>query len=732
MENSKLKGSFVKMLKGSKEANWGLLMFKPSDSSETIIVYATNNVPNLYVNYEVELSENSKYKNNRKLVSYIPVFDKKEFDWVSYFVKHIEGIGKTTAQKIIDNFGTDIFEFVLDLQKNEDKLKSILSSKQILSIQNYYLKNKDIIISLLSMEKNNEDDINFFYTNNLQKFYEKLLSKFGNKESFVNKYKTKSPYSLYLEYDFSIKEVDSFALLLGWDPNSTVRFEAFVDYLLIEEENNNSTLILASTISSKISAYFSLSIDEIIENFKYLIEHNKLFLTQKNKKNYLTRKKTYWREKEIVQALFKLNHAKKLELDYKTSKEFNNLSNEQKQAFYNFLTNNITIVSGGPGTGKSHLIKFINNTLKQNNLQNEKDYYILAPTGRAATNISLKTGESCRTIHSLLKIESDEKNISADLKDLEKIKVLIVDEFSMVNLNIFHKLLINCSNLQKLILIGDVEQLPAIGPGNLLAELIENEIGETTYLIKNFRSEYPEIIEHFNLIKNESIPIFKDGVVELLSIPKKYYLEGIVNEYLNQISIHGIENVILLSTSYKGDFGLISLNDAIQKKINSKGKLVYSSKILSYDIDYRVGDRVIQLENRISDDIYNGDLGVIKDKITIDKKNIILVQFKRGNNLIEIKYTEPEFREQINLAYGITVHKFQGSEINNVIFVLNPSVLFMLTKKMMYTATSRAIKKLTIMSEETTSYTDVLIQNYSKKEEILTNLGEFFKELKWS
>ncbi|UUD36217.1 AAA family ATPase [Mycoplasmopsis citelli] len=728
MSSQKLKGSFVKFLKGGKGSNWALLMFKPDNGSKTIVLYARNNVPNLYVQYEISFKNNSKYSHNKLLESYIPIANTQDINWEEYFFKHVPSIGKTTAKKVNEKWGNEIFNLVKDTKQNYAELSEILSDRQIESFKNYYEQNTHQVDSLMVL--NSENDIKFFYSNSMQSFYEKLLNLIKTKESFIEMFQVKSPYSLYFDYELDLSDVDRFALLLDStyqnDKNqfSNDRFEAYVDFLLKDKESNNSTLINIAEVAKDVAGILNFEKEDIIERFKFLIAHKKVRFRQVGEISYLTRNSTYEKEKLILSKITQINSKKSMNLNCNISEEFNTLSNEQKDAFLNFLNFNISVVSGGPGTGKSYLIKFINKTLQENGLENLKDYYILTPTGRASSNISLKINEQCKTIHSMLRIDKNERGINEEtLEALKKVKVVVVDEFSMVNVNIFSKLLSSCPNLEKIILIGDVEQLPAIGPGNLLEEIISFNLAKTTFLEKNFRTESKEIVQHFSAIKYNQLPVFKKSIVDLYQFNSNTFLSDITNLFLEEVKKFSLDNVILLAPSYKGSVGITNLNNEIQKQLNPNSEIIYTIKKFQDEINFKIGDRVIQLENRVADDIYNGDIGYIKGLIIDNNKKTktIVVEFKRNANVINVKYSEMEFREQINLAYAITVHKFQGSETDSVIFAINPQYKFMTTKKLIYTATSRAIRHLSIATNVNCDYLDILVENSANKENILTN-----------
>ncbi|UUM19817.1 MULTISPECIES: ATP-dependent RecD-like DNA helicase [unclassified Mycoplasma] len=731
MNSEKLRGNFTKFIKGDRNSSWALLTFKPENGGKVIVLYARNNIPLLYVQYEITFRDNSKgVSANKMLESFIPIAVNKEIKWEEYFCK-VSHIGKTTAQKINNKWSKEIFNLIKDVDTNQRELREILSDKQINAFVEYYKENTIQIESFLNL--NSQDQINdqkFFYLYNMELFYQKVLALIQPSVPLLEYFKLKSPYVLYLIHEMDLKEVDRFALSLDTfykntqNQNSIQRFEAYVDFLLKDQENNNSTLINIVDIAKNISEILNLKKEEVIEKFKYLISRKKVYFRQIGDISYLTRNTTYENEKFIIEKLKEINAKDPMELNSNICEEFNILSNEQKNAFLNFLNFNISVVSGGPGTGKSYLIKFINKILKQNGLKNLRDYFIITPTGRASSSISLKINEQCRTIHSMLKIDKNERGIDDEtLKNLAHVKVVIIDEFSMVNINIFSKLLYACSNLEKIILIGDVEQLPAIGPGNLLEEIIDFELANITYLEKNFRTEFKEIVEHFNAIKYNQLPVFKDKVVDLFQFNTNNYLDEITKLYLNEVKKYDLDNVILLTPSYKGGLGIVKLNNHIQKQLNDNGEIIYTIKKFDTEINFKINDRVIQLENRINDDVYNGDIGYIKKLLISPNKKVkfIVVEFKKNNNVINVKYSEEEFKKQINLAYAITIHKFQGSEIDSVIFAINPQYKFMITKKLVYTATSRAIKHLSIVTTPNCDYLELLTQNSSNKRTISTN-----------
>ncbi|WP_051789171.1 ATP-dependent DNA helicase [Mycoplasma buteonis] len=733
-EVEKYKGVFIKIFK-QEENKWALMCFQDTKKNQTMTVFCTGYTPKLRTNYEIEVTDNSsKYKNSKRLVKYVPCLEEvTEINWEDFFSKNISGVGKRTAQIINDEFGYKVFDLINDLDTNREYLLKFMSEKQLQGFLQFYSEknNRDLVKSLTQNGPENNENIKFFYEHNLIDLYEFLNNTFEIK-NFVEYYKMNNPYNLYLTYNFDLFKIDNFAILLGWNPKSIQRFKAFLHKVMKDLEEDNSTIINSKEVATNLLSYIDMDFDFFQDMITQQIQNDFIKTKWIDGNLYFTLTSTYEKEEFISKTLKNIQKNSSFLLKSLNLDTLNKLSEQQKEAYNSFLTQNVLVITGGPGTGKSFLIEKIKNTLNENGYKNEKEYVILAPTGRAATNVSSKINAKVKTIHSFLKIKDDDEPEQED-EDRDLIKVLIIDEFSMVNLNIFYKLLANLPNLKKIVLIGDVDQLPAIGPGNLLSDIINANLFETKYLYDFFRSDSKEIWQHFNNIKMQKAPLFSDGVVELLNFDTLDSKNKILKLYENSVKEFGLKNTILLAPMYKGADGLVILNNLIQSKINPDAKEVYKSKRLGTDVVYKINDRVMQTENRIGDEVFNGDFGTIIDVKNnpfkkSDKKIVVSFTNEFTNITKYIEYSEREFREQIILGYGVTVHKFQGSEIDNVMFLVHPSHRFMLTKKMLYTATSRAKQKLTIITPNEDFYRDLLIYPERKKENIYTNLLNLLKE----
>ncbi|QSF13507.1 ATP-dependent RecD-like DNA helicase [Mycoplasma sp. Mirounga ES2805-ORL] len=538
-----------------------------------------------------------------------------------------------------------------------------------------------------------------------------------------------NPYLLYTDYNFNFFESLDLRNCL-WDDdlknlNRVIDIKGVVNYSIIEEFMQNHTLIPIDLVvkNTMKNAFELLSITlsetEIIETIYSMINNNELVFSKS--KYAVSTKKMFETEKKILDTL--------LEINAKSTKPIKDVSLKsnwgiaQIEAFDMACKNNVSIISGYPGTGKSFLIEHLYKTFLSN--YKKKEIEILTPTGRAASILNKKFDVGARTIHSFLQISKDDE--IAYNKQPKDTKVIIIDEFSMVNIHIFAFLLYMCPELERIIFVGDKDQLECIGPGNLLNDLINSNFFHTTVLDELFRTDNKDIPEHFLAIQKSVVPVLESDNVSFTQYKDVEFLNNISDIYHDLIirNNYDIDDVAFLVPINKGSLQSVntrSLNSAIQKAriqfSDEKPKLLFTYKYGEFEINYYSGDKVIQTKNNYDKDIYNGEIGYIKKMSPKDET--ISIQF--GNKIIE--YSKSEFRENIELAYATTVHKYQGSESKVIIFTIFNNFHFMLTKKLMYTAVSRAKEKLYLFG-------DPMLYKYKIKnndnEEILTNMSALIK-----
>ncbi|WP_117275805.1 ATP-dependent DNA helicase [Mycoplasmopsis edwardii] len=780
MENLVLKegeelivGRAIKTLKGNNEQGWALLMVE-TDKKEKKIIYAVKNIPNLFADYNFIVTKSTRQSSQKTyiLVNYYskPKEIDREMELFRY-LKEVPKVGFAAIDKINKTFTFKGFFHDVHVGKLMDNDYAVfLNHTQKENIYKTYKENEEKILALIGEDDLIDEDLFFFELNKIQNIYNEITKLYPSLKDYTSHFKSNNPYKLFLLNKLPLKDVDTFALALGWSKESFERLEAFLYVTFIKLEENNSTYIYVTELLMALERELSYEVKtNILKDFlNYMVKKEELI----NENNYICRKEMFLKENDIALTLKDINSKDPIILNSIPSSELKYLSDKQRNAYHLFLRNNITIVTGGPGTGKSNLIKHMHDTFKENGYKYGDDFIVLTPTGRAASNLTVKNKFFARTIHSFLNIPTEYEVVLKDPEEFEKLKFLIIDEFSMVNINIFYLLLKNCSNLQKIIFVGDVDQLPAIGPGDLLHNLIKSNVFAVEYLTENFRSESSEIIEYIHLIndlgnfeneehnkkvfeylKNKNI---KDLSFELNEFKDKIYpkfadtyanslkqkniemliynnfQEDIANLFLEKVKIYGIENAIILCPIYRGNYGIDKINKTIQNAYNPNGQEVFKYKINEQEYSFRVNDKVIQLVNRHEQGIANGDIGYIeKIKTVIEdnkEKEVIDVRFESLGSSKIISYKKDEFKTEIKLAYAVTVHKFQGSEIECAIFVVHPDHSRMLSRKLVYTAASRAIKKLVIFSKFEEIYSKIFLKEFLSTKKIITNLEFMLKE----
>ncbi|MBR3259156.1 MAG: AAA family ATPase [Mycoplasmataceae bacterium] len=693
MNNIKIKGRFRKIIYSNK-SNFHVLSFKIfpnqveqknnlqiSENLNSINVISRTLDLDLTLDYEIELNveikNNSKYKISYYLVNKEIFVSNEKESLIRYLSSSLfKGISSKTATKLVEQIGLD---FINDIQKYEEKIVNVIGSKKTKIILDGINKNNEFNeIYKIFLDKNFSTSIfniiNNQKTQNIKSFLEKNIFDLINDNLDLN-FLDLDQIALYFYKDYSLDISNQYLIL----------FETF------RLENEGSTINKIENIFLKVNQYRSIS----IENFKkYLInlyKEEKIIIHQD--KESITSKKIFEKEKFIVDQILKISKQKlnsKIDLDNLIILEA--LDDVQKNSIISALSNSISIITGGPGTGKTLLIDLIIKNLEKLNI---KKIELLAPTGKAADQITKRTNRLAKTIHSFLKWNKTEFEINQ--KNPSNVEVIIIDEFSMIDINLFYALLIACPKLKQIIIVGDKDQLPPIGPGFLLNDFILSKKIPLTVLEKIYRQNEGSLISKNSfLIKDSKLPIFDEKESILINLNSTDDIENIVisvfkkylenNKDLNEFQI--------LIPMYNFSTGIDNINLLIQNYINRNNEVLFVSNSKKF---YKF-DKVIQLENEIDKNVFNGEIGKIID-IHLDKNtnqlSSILIEF--SNSKI-IEYSQSEFNKNIKLAYAISIHKFQGSECLETLLIFSKEHQSMFSKKLFYTAYTRARKKVILIS----------------------------------
>lgn len=679
--------------------------------------------PNIFVEdiftAEVMYEDTEKYGMTLKIVGEpvlkVPDTEKE----LSKFIKrHNKGLGQETCNNAVNVLGLDIMSRVADDPSLLDGLKNFTEKK----------KEK---FKLFCLEHTYAADlIAYFRTLNIPAEYAIKIYGIYKKDSF-NMIK-RTPYILYASNCVDFYTADKISYGLGqikWDSKNRLAC-AVMAYLDFRADTKGDVCVKKEDIYRDVNKFivrygafppdalnrskepaskgFSRElIKDVIDTL--IAKQNAIFIKKADDIRYAFKSKYYHTEKELARLIKERIEAKDIKtyvseedtLKYLKSKNLQ-LSDEQTKAIVEACRNKLSILTGGPGTGKTFTVNQVTKTIKH--YHKDASILLLAPTGRAASHMKEVSGFEAYTIHSALKITpgSQYRRIKDDdfVYDCDYV---IMDEASMTDEWLFYAFFRKICKDASILIVGDSDQLPSVSPGKVLQDMIDSKKIPVTALTKIFRQAgVSDIVVNSHHIKNNEIDQIKfkeyRGFENDFSIiplnDAVECAERIVDEFEKAVKACGnIEDVIVLSPMRPEVLGVNELNLHIQTRINplkpDKPEYNKDMKIL------RVGDRVMQTKNNYDLGVVNGALGTITK---ISKKDDLEIEVKMDGCKEPVIYTEKDVRELI-LGYCITIHKSQGSEIAHVIMPLHSSQANMLDKKLIYTAITRAKKTFLAVGE---------------------------------
>jgi len=591
----------------------------------------------------------------------------------------IKGIGPATAGKIVDFFGNG----ALDILDNDiNRLTEIegIGKKKLEQIKESWSEQKAVKEIMLFLQS---FDVPPAYAVKIHKTYGKDAVKIVQE----------NPYRLtYDVVGIGFKIADSIARKIGFSDDHPKRIKAGIIYVLNESANDGHVFLATEILLRKCFEILEVDLSDSLLLFREMEDQG--FLKIVNNHVYLS----YFFEAERniesrIEALCR-------EQSSFTEAEFNSVeqnsgyySGEQLMAIRNSLRYKILILTGGPGTGKTTALKGIIDSYRQL----KKKIMLAAPTGRAAKRMSEVIGMEAKTIHRLLEYNPQDRIFQRDEDNPLETDLLVVDEVSMIDTLLMNNLINAVHPRTTLVLVGDSDQLPSVGPGNILNDLIESGKIPTSMLTQIFRqAEESKIVVNAHKINEGLFPALLNNEQSdffFIQEPDDSKIPGLIIELCtrrlpDKYGFDPMKEIQVLTPMHKGEAGADNLNTLLQLALNEKK--ISMTRGGRY---FKIGDKVMQLRNNYDKDVFNGDIGFIHRIDTEDQK----VEINFNGHPVPYEFTE---LDDITLAYVITVHKSQGSEYPCVILPVTKAHYIMLQRNLIYTAVTRATKMMILVGSK--------------------------------
>lgn len=627
----------------------------------------------------------------------------------------IKGIGEKIAKRMVQNFGIKTFEIIEQEPQRLAQIKGITEEKAQFISEIFY-EQRDLRNIIIYLQQYN---ITPTYATKIYKKYK------SNTIAIIKS----NPYRLADDIlGIGFKTADQIAKNIGIEAESTNRIKSGIKYILSESSNDGHVYLPKDILINNTSQLLELPTELIENTFKELQMEKQVYQEFLEEKEIIYLSFFYNAEISVAKKLLEINqisdNIKTSVLNKKIKKieqlQSIKLADNQRQAVREAMTNGVLVITGGPGTGKTTTINIIINLLEEEG----NEIMLAAPTGKAAKRMTEATGKDAQTLHRLLEINylqdnNKRQNFGRNEDNPIEADVVIVDETSMVDIMLMNSLLHAVAPGTKLILAGDADQLPSVGAGNVLKDIIKSNCIKTVRLNEIFRqAEESAIIMNAHRINNGSYPIINEKDKDFFFMRRmstESVIETIVQLVVDRLPKYINSNkkgdIQVLTPMRKGLLGVHSLNQILQKALNppahNKREREFRNTI------YREGDKVMQIKNNYNmlwymknnfgakiDEgigIFNGDEGIISH---INNTNSSITVIFDDGKIVD--YDSNSQIDELELAYAITIHKSQGSEYPVVIIPIHSGPPMLMSRNLLYTAVTRAKKLVVIVGLQDT------------------------------
>lgn len=633
----------------------------------------------------------------------------------------IKGIGLAMAARIVRRFKEDTFRIIEEEPERLAEIKGI-SNRKAMEIASQVNEKRDLRQAMIFLQQ-------YGITMNLAV---KVYQAYGQDVYGIIR---ENPYRLADDIDgVGFRTADEIAARVGIRMDSDFRVRSGILYTLLQASGEGHTYLPETELTPRASKLLNVTAEQVEKQYMDLAIERKIILKQMEDQTQIYAASFYYMEANTATMLKRLNvsyDVSDAEIEQRIrgieKKSGMTLDEHQVTAVKEAVRNGLLVITGGPGTGKTTTINTIIRYFELEGLE----IFLAAPTGRAAKRMSETTGFEARTVHRMLELnggaegsggfERDESNpLEAD--------VIIVDEMSMVDISLMYSLLKAISVGTRLILVGDVNQLPSVGPGSVLRDIIQSHACNVVMLTKIFRqASTSDIIVNAHKINHGEEVILDNKSMDFFFL-KRYDADVIINVVLQLIKQKLPKfvdatpyDIQVLTPMRKGLLGVERLNGILQRYMNppanDKVEKEYGSTV------FREGDKVMQTKNNyqlaweirtkfgLTVDkglgIFNGDMGIIRQ--INDFAEQMIIEFDEGR-MVEYPY---KLLDELELAYAITIHKSQGSEYPAVVIPLLGGPMMLMNRNLLYTAVTRARKCVTLVGNEVTFRQ--MIQNTSQQ-----------------